>query len=117
MNDIYTMDDSGNNFTPYNFFSHGRMMSAEHQNTAGLPIQFHYNEVKESPLYTNKEYSSINLSPYNSDVVQNSQKDPIVGRYQSMVYDVPFDQLHFQTQQTNLQLAGFSLLALSLIFI
>ena len=117
MNDIYTFDNSGNNFMPYNYVGNTRLVTAEHQNTAGFPIQFHYPEVKESPLYSNPEYASINLAPYNSDVVQNSQKEPIIGRYMSMVYDVPFDKIHFQKQQTNLQLAGFSLLALSLMFL
>lgn len=114
--DLYNPNNLGNIGFPTGFFNHAAAIAEEHELTPGYPQQFHYPETKMSPLYTQKENLSINLSPFHSDVVQNSQKDPIIGRYQSMVYDVPFDTLNYEKTKDNLTLMGFGFFVASLMF-
>lgn len=117
MTTLYNPNKLGFTGFPSNFFSNAAAVTAEHENTAGLPRQFHYPEKFDSPLYTTKEYLATNLSPFNSNVVQNSLKDPIIGRYQSLVYDKPFSTQHYQKTMTNMHMLGLGFMVASLMFL
>lgn len=97
---------------PVGFFSHTGTMLESHQNTMGQPLQFHYLGSPGHPTHSTREHVAINLSPF-SDVPQNSQKDPIIGQYHSMVYDVPFDVIHDRNTNSNLSMYGLGFLALA----
>lgn len=115
--DLTSPNKIGNTGFPMNFFSNASAVNTEKQLTAGLPTQYRYNELPlDYPLNSQQEYISVNLSPY-SEVSQNSQKKPITGKYQSMVYDVPFDKRNFEKTNSNLVLFGFVSMALASFFL
>lgn len=58
--------------------------------TPGLPWAFQYVEVPVHPTYVNPEYLPV-WPPDSAGVRQNRYNKPIIGDFQSMVYDVPFD--------------------------
>jgi len=101
---------------PPGYYDYAKSNLASQQNTSGLPTQFFYLEAGDRhPNHSQKEQTSINLAPY-SDVAQNSQKDPIVGRYDSMVYDTPFDPIHDRAINSNLTMFGLGFTALAIAF-
>lgn len=95
------------------YYNHASDILQEVENTPGLPRQFHYQEIPRHPVYTDREHVNINLNPY-SEVPQLTQRDPITGRYQAMVYDVPFDPIHDQRKNMHLMAFGFGFLLLAL---
>lgn len=67
-------------------------------NTPGLPHQFQYVEVPFHPTYVNPEYAVV-WPPDGNGIRQNKYHEPIIGNFQSAVYDVPFDfRHHLRTQ-------------------
>ena|SRR5689334_4438415 len=116
-NDLTSPNNLGNVGFPLGFFSHASAVQTEKQNTAGFPTQFRYNELPEDYFqHSQQEYVAVNLSPY-SQVQQNSQKDPVTGKYIAMVYDTPFDQINFNKTNDNLAFMGFASLALAVMFL
>jgi len=74
---------------PY-FFSHAKEQLAWAGHTPGLPWPFQYVEVPVNVNYVNPEYVPSPLLP-TTGVFQTGRQNPIIGHFDSMVYDVPFD--------------------------
>lgn len=97
---------------PAGFFNHAEYILHHQENTSGYPRQFHYPESADHPTHVKRDNVHINLAPF-SEIKQNSLKDPVIGPYHSMVYDVPFDKILDKKMNTNLVAWGLGLLALS----
>lgn len=100
-------------FFDNDYHGYAASMLADFELTPGLPRQFHYQEIPRHPTYSDREKVAINLSPF-SDVPQISQREPIIGHYDSMVYDVPFDPIHDEQKNIYLISFGFGFLLLSM---
>lgn len=101
---------------PPMFYDNAYNVNAFHDNTPGMPLQFHYQEIDNHPTYASKENIAVNLSPY-SEVPQNGWKEPITGHYQAMVYDVPFSKLHDEQTNNNLVMYGLGFAALAFMLV
>jgi hypothetical protein len=98
------------------FYSRTSANVASYGLTPGLPYPFRYLEVRTHPTYTSEEY--VNIWPdQTAGIKQNAYREPIIGDFQSMVYDVPFDLKHYETQKQNLAKFGLASLALGILWI
>lgn len=98
------------------FFPRTAANVASYGLTPGLPYPFRYNEVRSHPTYTSTEY--VNIWPnQQAGIQQNSYKTPIIGDFQSMVYDVPFDKRHSEAQTQRLAIYGLASIALGTLFL
>lgn len=84
--------------------------------TPGLPQPFRYLEVQADPTYTSREY--VNIYPQSPAGIQRMYRSrAIIGDYESIPYDTPFDPEYIAARQRKLALYGLGLMGVASIFI
>lgn len=87
-------------------------------NTPGFPNQFRYNEMpKKYPTQSQREYVDIRVD--GAPVIQQPGQKPgqVNGRYQSLVYDVPFDHSYQEAQKKWLNSTHMAAILVGILFL
>lgn len=98
----------------YPFYERAQAVQGSKGLTTGFPKQFHYTETKRHSTYSTPEYVNIFINDQvGIPQVDGGTRKAIIGDYQSMVPDFPFDPIHDDRVHSRLLSLGFGAIGLA----